>query len=99
MRRDRRRAGASAARRPRGSTPAFSTTAGSRLRFGGLERGLSPTLAIDAFASPAAGDAENATSSPLVPDPGWLRTAGTTLRGMRLTRGARRGHGDRVIVL
>jgi predicted ribosome quality control (RQC) complex YloA/Tae2 family protein len=67
------------------------------LRFGGLERGLSPTLAIDAFASPPLVTLERDEFA-LVPDPGWLRTAGTTLRGMRL-RAVEARTGDRVIVL
>ena len=67
------------------------------LRFGGLERGVSPTLAIDAFASPPLVTLERDELA-LAPDPGWLRTAGTTLRGMRL-RAVEARPGDRVIVL
>ncbi|MBV8748427.1 MAG: DUF814 domain-containing protein [Candidatus Eremiobacteraeota bacterium] len=67
------------------------------LVFGGL-RGSGPrTLAVDAFGTPplvTLGEQELAAAA----DPGWLRTAGTTLRGMRLTS-VRARRGDRVIVL
>ena len=73
------------------------------LRVGGLRRaqydtgGAAKTLAIDAFASPplvTLEDAELAVGA----DPGWLRSVGTTLRGMRLTA-VRARPGDRVLVL
>ncbi|HEY0393332.1 MAG TPA: NFACT RNA binding domain-containing protein [Candidatus Elarobacter sp.] len=55
------------------------------------------TLAIDAFGSPPVVTLDDAELA-LAPDPGWLRAAGQTLRGMRLTAvQARRG--DRVLVL
>jgi predicted ribosome quality control (RQC) complex YloA/Tae2 family protein len=67
------------------------------LRFNGL-RGRGPaTLAIDAFGSPPLVTLEDSELA-LAADPGWLRTAGTALRGMRLgSVQARRG--DRVLVL
>jgi predicted ribosome quality control (RQC) complex YloA/Tae2 family protein len=73
------------------------------LRFGGLRRArgdkgeAAKTLAIDAFASPpivTLVDDELAVGV----DPGWLRSATTTLRGMRLTA-VRPRPGDRVLVL
>jgi predicted ribosome quality control (RQC) complex YloA/Tae2 family protein len=60
-------------------------------------RGSARTLAIDAFGSPpliTLEDGELAAAA----DPGWLRTAGNTLRGMRL-KSVRARPGDRVIVL
>jgi len=67
------------------------------LRFGGLGRGRAPTLAIDAFGSPPLVTLENDELA-VRSEPGWLRSAGATLRGMRLT-GVQARHGDRVIVL
>jgi predicted ribosome quality control (RQC) complex YloA/Tae2 family protein len=67
------------------------------LRFGGLRKGDPATLAVDAFGSPpvvTVGDTELAVAA----DPGWLRSAGTTLRGKRLTA-VRARPGDRVLVL
>ena len=67
------------------------------LRFGGLRKGSPATLAIDAFGSPpvvTVDDAELAVAA----DPGWLRSAGTALRGKRLTA-VRARPGDRVLVL
>jgi predicted ribosome quality control (RQC) complex YloA/Tae2 family protein len=73
------------------------------LRLGGLRRArgdkgeAAKTLAIDAFASPPVVtlvDDELAVGV----DPGWLRSATTTLRGMRLTA-VRPRPGDRVLVL
>lgn len=67
------------------------------LRFGGLRKGAPATLAVDAFGSPPVvtlDDAELAVAT----DPGWLRAAGTALRGMRLTA-VRARPGDRVLVL
>jgi predicted ribosome quality control (RQC) complex YloA/Tae2 family protein len=66
------------------------------LRLGGLRRRGSATLAVDAFGSPplvTLDDAELAVAA----DPGWLRSVGTSLRGMRLlsVHGRR---GDRVLV-
>jgi predicted ribosome quality control (RQC) complex YloA/Tae2 family protein len=67
------------------------------LRFAGRARGAPITLAVDAFGSPPLVTLD-ASELALRSDPGWLRTAGTTLRTMRLTAvSARRG--DRVIVL
>ncbi len=67
------------------------------LRFAGL-RGRGPTtLAIDAFGSPPVVTLEEAELA-VAADPGWLRTAATTLRGMRL-QSVRARRGDRVIVL
>lgn len=67
------------------------------LRFGGLKRRGPATLAIDAFGSPPLVGLEDRELA-LAADPGWLRTAATALRGMRLASvQARRG--DRVLVL
>jgi predicted ribosome quality control (RQC) complex YloA/Tae2 family protein len=67
------------------------------VRFGGLRGGGATTLALDPFASPplvALVDAEPAAGT----DPGWLRAANQTLRGMRVgSVQARRG--DRVIAV
>lgn len=60
--------------------------------FGG--RGGSRTLAVDPHGSPPLFSLEDLEAG-LAGDPGWLRTAATTLRGMRVgTVLARRG--DRV---
>jgi predicted ribosome quality control (RQC) complex YloA/Tae2 family protein len=67
------------------------------LRFGGLKRGGPSTLAIDAFASPPLVTLEDAEMQ-LAVDPGWLRAAGATIRGTRLS-GVRARPGDRVLVL
>ena len=67
------------------------------LRFGGLKRHGPATLAIDAFGSPPVLTVEDAEMQ-LAVDPGWLRAAGATLRGTRLTA-ARARPFDRVIVL
>lgn len=73
------------------------------LRFGGLRkpfdklRAGSATLAIDAFGSPPVVTLDDAELAVAV-DPGWLRSAGTTLRGLRLTS-VRARHGDRVLAL
>jgi predicted ribosome quality control (RQC) complex YloA/Tae2 family protein len=67
------------------------------LRFAGRGRSAPITLAIDAFGSPPLVTLD-ASELALRSDPGWLRTAGTTLRTMRLTAVSAR-HGDRVIVL
>jgi predicted ribosome quality control (RQC) complex YloA/Tae2 family protein len=66
-------------------------------RFGGLRKRGPATLAVDAFGSPPLVTLDDAEPA-LAADPGWLRTAGTTLRGMRLT-GIRARPGDRVLVL
>ena len=55
------------------------------------------TLAVDAFGSPPLVTLDDAKLA-LAVDPGWLRAAGATLRGMRLTS-VRARHGDRVLVL
>jgi predicted ribosome quality control (RQC) complex YloA/Tae2 family protein len=55
------------------------------------------TLAVDAFGSPPLVTLDDAELA-LAVDPGWLRAAGATLRGMRLTA-VRARHGDRVLVL
>jgi predicted ribosome quality control (RQC) complex YloA/Tae2 family protein len=73
------------------------------LRVGGLRRArgdkgeAAQTLAIDAFASPPIVTLDDAELAVGV-DPGWLRSATTTLRGMRLTT-VRARPGDRVLVL
>jgi len=67
------------------------------LRFGGLKRRGPATLAVDAFGSPPLVTLDDAELA-LAVDPGWLRSAGATLRGMRLTS-VRARHGDRVLVL
>jgi predicted ribosome quality control (RQC) complex YloA/Tae2 family protein len=67
------------------------------LRFGGLKRRGPSTLAIDAFGSPPLVTLEEQELA-LAVDPGWLRTAGTSLRNMRLGS-VRARHGDRVLVL
>jgi predicted ribosome quality control (RQC) complex YloA/Tae2 family protein len=64
---------------------------------GGVRKGRLATLAIDAFGSPPVVTLDAAELAVAV-DPGWLRSAGTTLRGMRLTA-VRARHGDRVLVL
>ncbi|HTD33107.1 MAG TPA: NFACT family protein, partial [Candidatus Elarobacter sp.] len=75
------------------------------LRFGGLrpstgsgqaKRGPA-TLAIDAFGSPPVVTLDEAELA-VAADPGWLRSVGTALRGMRLTS-VRARRGDRVLVL
>jgi len=75
------------------------------LRFGGLrpstgsgqaKRGPA-TLTVDAFGSPPVVTLEDAEMAVAV-DPGWLRSAGTALRGKRLNE-VRARHGDRVLVL
>lgn len=55
------------------------------------------TLAIDPFGSPPIVTLEDGPLS-LAADPGWLRQAGATLRGMRLD-GIRARRGDRVLAL
>jgi predicted ribosome quality control (RQC) complex YloA/Tae2 family protein len=55
------------------------------------------TLAVDAFGSPPLVTLDDAELA-LAVDPGWLRAAGATLRGMRLIS-VRARHGDRVLVL
>ena len=67
------------------------------LQFGGLKKRGPATLAVDAFGSPPLVTLDDAELA-LAVDPGWLRSAGTTLRGMRLTS-VRARHGDRVLVL
>ena len=62
-----------------------------------LRKGGQTTLAIDAFGSPPLVSLDDAELA-LAVDPGWLRSAGATLRGMRLT-GVRSRQGDRVLVL
>lgn len=57
----------------------------------------SVTLAIDAFGSPPIVTLEDVELA-LAVDPGWLRTAGTALRGMRLSA-VRARPADRVLVL
>ncbi len=67
------------------------------IRFGGLRGGRATTLALDPFSSPplvALVEAEPAAGT----DPGWLRAANQTLRGMRVgSVQARRG--DRVLAI
>jgi predicted ribosome quality control (RQC) complex YloA/Tae2 family protein len=65
---------------------------GDRLR----KRGPA-TLAIDAFGSPPVVTLDDAELA-LAIDPGWLRAAGQTLRGMRLS-GVQARRRDRVLVL
>jgi len=67
------------------------------LRFGGLRKRGPATLAIDAFGSPPLVTLDDAEMAVAV-DPGWLRSAATTLRGLRLTS-VRARRGDRVLVL
>ena len=67
------------------------------LRFGGVRAGGAPTLAVDAFGSPPLVSLEGDELA-VQSEPGWLRAAGTSLRGMRLLAAQAR-HGDRVIVL
>ncbi|HEX3465597.1 MAG TPA: NFACT RNA binding domain-containing protein [Candidatus Elarobacter sp.] len=67
------------------------------LTFGGLRKRGPATLAVDAFGSPPVVTLDDAELAVAV-DPGWLRSAGTTLRGMRLTS-VRARRGDRVLVL
>jgi predicted ribosome quality control (RQC) complex YloA/Tae2 family protein len=67
------------------------------LQFGGLKKRGSATLAADAFGSPPLVTLDDAELA-LAVDPGWLRAAGATLRGMRLTS-VRARPGDRVLVL
>ena len=67
------------------------------IQFGGLKRRGPATLSVDAFGSPPLVTLDDAELA-LAVDPGWLRSAGTTLRGMRLTS-VRARHGDRVLVL
>ena len=50
------------------------------LRFGGLKKRGPATLAVDAFGSPPLVTLDDAELA-LAVDPGWLRSAGTTLRG------------------
>ena len=67
------------------------------VRFGGLRKGSPATLAVDAFGSPPAVTVDD-TELAVAADPGWLRSAGTALRGKRLTA-VRARPGDRVLVL
>jgi predicted ribosome quality control (RQC) complex YloA/Tae2 family protein len=67
------------------------------VRFGGLKKRGPSTLAIDAFGSPPLVTLEERELA-LAVDPGWLRTAGTSLRNMRLGS-VRARRGDRVLVL
>jgi predicted ribosome quality control (RQC) complex YloA/Tae2 family protein len=67
------------------------------LRFGGLRKRGPATLAVEAFGSPPVVTLDDAELA-LAVDPGWLRSAGATLRGMRLTS-VRARRGDRVLVL
>jgi predicted ribosome quality control (RQC) complex YloA/Tae2 family protein len=67
------------------------------IQFGGLRKRGPATLAVDAFGSPPLVTLDDAELA-LAVDPGWLRAAGATLRGMRLTS-VRARHGDRVLVL
>jgi predicted ribosome quality control (RQC) complex YloA/Tae2 family protein len=67
------------------------------VQFGGLKKRGPATLAVDAFGSPPLVTLDDAQLA-LAVDPGWLRAAGATLRGMRLTS-VRARHGDRVLVL
>jgi predicted ribosome quality control (RQC) complex YloA/Tae2 family protein len=67
------------------------------LRFGGLRKRGPATLAIDAFGSPPVVTLDEAELA-VAADPGWLRSVGTALRGMRLTS-VRPRRGDRVLVL
>lgn len=67
------------------------------VQFGGLKKRGPATLAVDAFGSPPLVTLDDAELA-LAVDPGWLRAAGATLRGMRLTS-VRARHGDRVLVL
>jgi len=67
------------------------------IQFGGLKKRGPATLAVDAFGSPPLVTLDDAELA-LAVDPGWLRAAGATLRGMRLTS-VRARHGDRVLVL
>ncbi|HEY0396254.1 MAG TPA: hypothetical protein VGD01_17350, partial [Candidatus Elarobacter sp.] len=55
------------------------------------------TLAIDPFGSPPTVTVEDAELA-VAADPGWLRSAATTLRGTRLSS-VRARRGDRVLVL
>ncbi|MDB5029093.1 MAG: putative fibronectin-binding protein [Candidatus Eremiobacteraeota bacterium] len=67
------------------------------LKFGGLKQRGPATLAVEAFGSPPVVTLDDAELA-LAVDPGWLRSAGATLRGMRLTS-VRARRGDRVLVL
>ncbi|MEA2687665.1 MAG: N-terminal and middle domain [Candidatus Eremiobacteraeota bacterium] len=67
------------------------------LRFGGLKKRGPATLAVEAFGSPPVVTLDD-TELALAIDPGWLRSAGATLRGMRLIS-VRARRGDRVLVL
>lgn len=68
------------------------------LRIAGLRgQQREATLAIDAFGSPPLVTIEEHELG-LALEPGWLRSAGTTLRGMRLS-GVRARPGDRVLAL
>ncbi len=67
------------------------------VQFGGLKKRGPATLAVDAFGSPPLVTLDDAELA-LAVDPGWLRAAGATLRGMRLTS-VRARYGDRVLVL
>jgi predicted ribosome quality control (RQC) complex YloA/Tae2 family protein len=67
------------------------------LRFGGLRKRGPATLAVDAFGSPSLVTLEDAEMA-VAEDPGWLRSAGTALRGKRLSE-VRARRGDRVLVL
>ncbi len=67
------------------------------IQFGGLRKRGPATLAVDAFGSPPLVTLDDAELA-LAVDPGWLRAAGSTLRGMRMTS-VRARHGDRVLVL
>src|ERR1700738_546537 len=67
------------------------------LKFGGLKQRGPATLAVEAFGSPPVVTLDDAELA-LAVDPGWLRSAAATLRGMRLTS-VRARRGDRVLVL
>ncbi len=60
-------------------------------------RRTATTLAVDPFGTPPGTELTDREPG-LAGDPGWLRAAGTTLRGMRLTAVQTR-RGDRVLVL
>ncbi|MBV8369371.1 MAG: DUF814 domain-containing protein [Candidatus Eremiobacteraeota bacterium] len=64
---------------------------------GDERKGGPATLAVDAFGSPPLVTLEDAELG-VAADPGWLRAAGTTLRGMRLS-GVQARRGDRVLAL
>jgi predicted ribosome quality control (RQC) complex YloA/Tae2 family protein len=62
-----------------------------------LRRRGPATLAVDAFGSPPLVTLDDAELA-VVADPGWLRSVGTALRGMRLVS-VRARRGDRLLVL